>query len=71
MIQFSSDPSVAPWSKFVFWFAIINTMATMGFTLVVIVFGFFDLKFLFKALREELIDETDDGRVDEPKLPHE
>ena len=45
--------------------------APFGFTLVVIVFGFFDLKFLFKALREELVDETDDGRVDEPKLPHE
>ena len=32
--------------------------APFGFTLVVIVFGFFDLKFLFKALREELVVEA-------------
>ncbi len=65
MIQFSTDPNIGPWSKFVFWFAMINTIATMAFTLVVIFFGFFDLKFLFKALREERIDVTDDGRVSE------
>ena len=32
MIQFSNDPNIGPWSRFVFWFAIINTLATMGFT---------------------------------------
>jgi len=30
---------------------------------VVIVGGLFDLRFLFKALKEEVVDETDDGRV--------
>ncbi len=67
MIQFSNDPNIGPWSRFVFWFAIINTLATMGFTVVVIIGGIFDLKFLFKALREESVDVTDDGRVAEER----
>jgi hypothetical protein len=60
-MEFSEE--IGFWSVFTFWYVAINTIVTGGFLLVVIVGGFFDLKFLFKALREAQIDETDDGRV--------
>ena len=49
-----------------FWFIVVNVIATTAFTIVVIVGGFFDLRFLIKSLREETPDETDDGRVSVP-----
>ena len=61
MIEFSQE--VGFWSKFVFWFVWINVATTIGVTFVVIFGGLFDLKFLFRALKEEVVDETDDGRV--------
>lgn len=64
MIEFS--PQVGFWSKFVFWFVWINVIATVLFTVVVIVGGCFDLRYLFRALKEELVDETDNGRVSAP-----
>ncbi len=60
-MQFSED--IYFWSSFTFWFVVINVFLTIIFTGVVIVGGIFDLKFLFKALREEQVDESDDGRV--------
>jgi len=65
LIQF--DASLGVWSPFVYWFVVINTLLCAGFTAVVIVGGFFDLRFLFKALSEEVGDAHDDGRVDEPQ----
>jgi uncharacterized ion transporter superfamily protein YfcC len=32
-------------------------------TVIVSIGGFFDLGYLFKALKEEVVDETDDGRI--------
>lgn len=60
MIEFSE--SVGFWSKFVFWFALANTVATLAFTVVVIIGGFFDLKYLFAALRS-----PDSEQSEEPK----
>ena len=60
-MQFSED--IYFWSSFTFWFVVINVFLTIIFTGVVIVGGISDLKFLFKALREEQVDESDDGRV--------
>lgn len=60
-IQF--DASLGFWSPFVFWFVAVNAILCGVFTLVVIVGGVFDLRFLFKALNEQDNDETDDGRV--------
>ena len=51
------------WSVFVFWFVTISVIGTIGFTIVVIIGGLADLKYLFRALAEEQVDETDDGRV--------
>lgn len=59
--QFSED--IGFWSKFTFWYVFINTFVTLGFLVVVIIGGCFDLRFLFRALKEETIDERDDGRV--------
>jgi hypothetical protein len=64
MIEFSE--SIKFWSAFTFWFVTINIFITVGFIVVVIIGGFFDLKFLFKALKEDTVDETDDGRVLNP-----
>lgn len=61
MIVFS--PEIGFWSAFVFWFAVANTVATTLFTIVVIIGGAFDLRYLFRALESERVDETDDGRV--------
>ena len=54
------------WSPFIFWFVAINVFVTLVFTVVVIIGGISDLKFLFKSLREADVDETDDGRVEVP-----
>lgn len=58
--------SMSFWSPFTFWFVAINVFVTLVFTVVVIIGGIFDLKFLFKSLREAEVDETDDGRVEVP-----
>lgn len=58
-----TDPSLEFWSPVIFWYVAIAAMLCGVFTLVVIVGGIFDLRFLFKALNEEITDETDDGRV--------
>jgi hypothetical protein len=62
MIQF--DPSLGVWSPFVYWFIVVSSLSCGVFTLVVIVGGAFDLRFLFKALGEEASDDHDDGRVE-------
>jgi hypothetical protein len=57
------SPDIGLWSPFMFWFIVVNIIATTLFTVVVIIGGFSDLRFLLRALREETPDETDDGRV--------
>lgn len=61
MIKFSSE--IGFWSVFVFWCALINVIGCLGFTIIIIIGGFFDLRYLFKSLKEAYVDETDDGRV--------
>ena len=63
-IEFAQE--LQPMAGIIYWFVVINAVACLAFTLVVIVGGFFDLKFLFTALKEESVDESDDGRV----IPH-
>ncbi len=61
MIQFS--PELGWWSKAVFWYVAINIVLCLGFTVVIIIGGIGDLRFLLKSMDEEKVDETDDGRV--------
>jgi hypothetical protein len=46
--EFSS--TLGFWEKFTFWYVYINTFLTLGFLVFVIIGGFFDLAFLFRAL---------------------
>ena len=57
------DPSLDFWSPFIYWYVAVNAILCALFTLVVIVGGVFDLRFLFNALSDEAVDEADDGRV--------
>ena len=61
MIEFSTE--LGFWSKFTFWYVWINAFMTAGFLVLVIFGGLFDLRFLFRSLRAERADESDDGRV--------
>ncbi|MDC0937328.1 hypothetical protein OAS39_13665 [Pirellulales bacterium] len=61
IIEFAQD--LQPMSGILYWFVVINAFACLAFTLVVIVGGIHDLKFLLSALQAEEIDDLDDGRV--------
>ena len=63
-IEFAQE--LQPMTGIIYWFVVINAFACLAFTLVVIVGGILDLKFLFTALKEESVDESDDGRVIKP-----
>lgn len=65
LIEF--DPTLGFWSPFVYWFVTVNAILCGLFTLVVIIGGVFDLRFLFKALNDQVVDHTDDGRVVRPE----
>jgi hypothetical protein len=59
MIEFTTDPAVRHWSQFVFYFAVINTVATMLFTVVVIFGGIADVRYLVKSLKDRNAEEKD------------
>lgn len=69
MIEFSDK--IGFWSPLIFWFVTINVFACLLFTIAVIIGGCFDLSFLFRALRDEDVDETDDGRVPESRATND
>ena len=48
-----------------FWYLIITFCLNVVIVIWVTVGGVFDLKYFFKVLKEEKIDDTDDGRVTE------
>ena len=62
MIEFSE--TIGFWSMFTFWYVAVNMVITVIFTVVVIVGGCGDLRFLMRSLKDECVDETDDGRVE-------
>lgn len=61
MIEFNQQ--LQPLSGIIYWFVVINAIVCLAFSLVVIVGGIHDLKFLLSALLAEEIDDSDDGRV--------
>jgi len=63
MIHFS--PNLGLWSEALFWYVAANMLVCLPFTVVVIVGGISDLRFLLRSLGEEEIDVTDNGRVEE------
>ena len=48
-----------------FWYLLISFCLNIVVVIWVSIGGVFDLKYLFKVLKEEKIDDTDDGRVTE------
>jgi hypothetical protein len=48
-----------------FWYLLISFCVNVVVVIWVTIGGVFDLRYLFKVLREELVDDTDDGRVTE------
>jgi hypothetical protein len=64
MIQFS--PEIGLWSKFIFWYVVINALVSLVFVVVVTIGGISDVRYLLRAIREDPKDLTDDGRVREP-----
>jgi hypothetical protein len=64
MIRFS--PELGWWSSGTFWVVAISLILNFGFTVVVIIGGIGDLRYLLRAMDEERVDETDDGRVSTP-----
>jgi len=63
-IQFSDQ--LWPWSAFTFWMVVISVILTLAFTVAVFIGGMSDLRYLLRALDEEVVDRTDDGRVVAP-----
>lgn len=54
------------WMVVTYTLAVVFSVFFTIMTVVVTVGGIKDLKFLFKTLKEQSIDETDDGRVVKP-----
>ena len=48
-----------------FWYLMVSFCINIVVVIWVTIGGCFDLKYLFKVLREERVDDTDDGRVTE------
>ena len=48
-----------------FWYLLVSFCLNIVVVIWVTIGGCFDLKYLFKVLKEEKIDDTDDGRVTE------
>ncbi len=67
MIHF--NPEFGFWSAMIFWMVLVSIVLTLGFTVAVFFGGLADLRYLLKAMGEEQVDETDDGRVIEKDKP--
>ena len=51
------------WFQIWYWFSIIFIGISVVLTLVVTIGGAFDLHWLLTRLKDEVVDEADDGRV--------
>ena len=51
------------WMFITYFFFIVGILVFLVITVIVTIGGAFDLKFLFRSLKEEVLDEADDGRV--------
>jgi len=48
-----------------FWYLLISFCLNIVVVIWVTIGGIFDLRYLFRVLKEEKVDDTDDGRVTE------
>ena len=52
------------WFQIWYWFSIVFIAIGVVLTLVVTIGGAFDLHWLLSRLKDEVVDEADDGRVE-------
>lgn len=52
------------WATINYWYTVISLIIFVGFSIVVTVGGFADLRYMFRELDIAELDEKDDGRVD-------
>jgi len=69
VIEFAEK--LQPISGILYWFVVINALASLAFTVVVTIGGTYDLKFLISALKSEDSNDADDGRVFKDQLTGE
>ena len=51
------------WMVFSYILFTLSCLTFIVISVIVTIGGAYDLKFLFKSLKEEVVDETDDGRI--------
>ena len=51
------------WALVTYWYTVISLIVFVGFTIVISIGGFLDLRFMFKELESTIPDEADNGRV--------
>ena len=54
---------MSTWALVTYWYTVISLIIFVGFTIVMSIGGFIDLRHLFKELNSGVLDEKDDGRV--------
>jgi len=67
IVKFAAD--LGWWSSVMFYIVLITVFLNIGFYAGGIVSGLYDLRFLLRAMDEEQVDETDDGRVSAGNSP--
>jgi hypothetical protein len=56
------------WALVTYCFVSFATIAYVVFFIVITIGGFFDLMYLLKSLKTEIVDATDDGRAKKSDL---
>ena len=56
------------WALVTYCFVSVATIAYVVFFIVITIGGFFDLMYLLKSLKTEIVDATDDGRAKKSDL---
>jgi hypothetical protein len=54
---------MSTWAIISYWYTLINLIIFVVFTIIMSVGGFIDLRLLFDDLNSKVVDERDDGRV--------
>ena len=54
---------MSSWAIVTYWYTVISLIIYVAFTIIISVGGFFDLRFLFRELDSQVLDEKDDGRA--------
>ena len=56
------------WIYFTYVYVVLFILLFLVLTVIVVIGGYVDLKYLFKSLKEEIVDEADDGRITDSSL---